>query len=187
MTACAEDLGVSLSCMPEVLSRLNILSLKVIRWTRRWNWDGQPYIPFEEYPEQSVATTSVHDSSTIRQWWNDEKNSVQAFVNAAKCPEPPSVRSVFTPGIAEFALKTAALCNSRWLINPLQDFLYLDHKYYLENTQDERINVPGSVNEFNWTYRIPCTIEELKQNQALLNKINEIVKIHDNEKNGGNQ
>jgi len=88
---------------------------------------------------------------------------------------------------AEKEAQKAALCNSRWLINPLQDFLYLDHKYYLENTQDERINVPGSVNEFNWTYRIPCTIEELKQNQALLNKINEIVKIHDNEKNGGNQ
>ena len=36
MTACAEDLGVNLACMPEVLNSLDILSLKVIRWNRAW-------------------------------------------------------------------------------------------------------------------------------------------------------
>ena len=31
----------------------------------------------------------------------------------------------------------------------------------LKNADDERINVPGSVNKFNWTYRIPASIEDL--------------------------
>ena len=50
MIPCAEDLGVNLPVMPEVLKKLDILSLKVIRWTRQWEKDGQPYIPFAEYP-----------------------------------------------------------------------------------------------------------------------------------------
>ncbi len=181
MIPCAEDLGVNLQVMPEVLQKLEILSLKVIRWARKWNEQGQPYIPFNEYPELSVATTSVHDSSTLRQWWNSEKDSVQAFLRDVKIQNCPDGNSAFTPEIAEFILKAIATSKSALLINPLQDYLFLEHSFYLENENDERINVPGSVNEFNWTYRIPCMLEEMAENKSLINKIKPIVHLHDDE------
>lgn len=179
MIPCAEDLGVNLPVMPEVLKKLDILSLKVIRWTRQWDKLGQPYIPFTDYPELSVATTSVHDSSTLRQWWNQEKDSVWAFINSVECENKPDGNSAFTPEIAEFILRSLASCKSALLINPLQDYLFLEHSFYLENEDDERINIPGSVNTFNWTYRIPVTIEEMSGNKGLLNKIKTIVETHD--------
>ena len=179
MIPCAEDLGVNLPVMPEVLKKLDILSLKVIRWTRQWEKDGQPYIPFAEYPELSVATSSVHDSSTLRPWWNQEKDSVWAFLKVLECENKPDGNSAFTPEIAEFILDSLASCKSALLINPLQDYLFLEHCFFLENENDERINVPGSVNSFNWTYRIPAELKEMTENKSLINKINNIVKIHD--------
>ncbi len=181
MTACAEDLGVNLACMPEVLSKLSILSLKVIRWNREWEKGGQPYVPFEDFPELSVSTTSVHDSSTLRQWWNTEKQSVEAYLAMCGGAEAPEKDAAFSADIAAFCLKTAARTKSAWLINPLQDYLFLEQSYYLENPDEERINVPGSVNSFNWTYRIPVSVEDLLKNKALQEKIKTITAIHDGE------
>ncbi len=50
----------------------------------------------------------------------------------------------------------------------------MNKKYWLENADDERINVPGSVNQFNWTYRIPCSVEALNEDSDLINKIKKI-------------
>ncbi|MGN0728717.1 4-alpha-glucanotransferase [Treponema sp.] len=181
MIPCAEDLGVNLKVLPEVLGALEIFSLKVVRWCREWEKDGQPYIPFSQYPERSVAVTSVHDSSTLRQWWNSEKDSVRAFLAACGGNNCPDANSAFTPDIAEFVLRSVARCGSSLLVNPLQDYLFMEHCFYLENENDERINVPGSVNSFNWTYRIPAAVSELAENRSLLNKINAVVQLHDKE------
>ena len=53
-------------------------------------------------------------------------------------------------------------------------FLYLNKKYWLENCQDERINIPGTVTKFNWTYRMPVSIETLSEDEATIEKIREI-------------
>ena len=180
MQPCAEDLGVGLKSMPEVLSELDIFSLKVVRWTRDWFSQNQPYIPFSKYPELSVATTSVHDSSTLRQWWNEEKQSVNAYCETffKTRKDAPNANAEFDVGVAEALLETSARCNSAWFINPLQDYLFLDAAYYLENPDDERVNVPGSVNEFNWTYRMPVLLEDLSKNTNIIEKIKRISTIH---------
>ena len=191
MTPCAEDLGVNLSSLPEVLDELSILSLKVIRWCRDWGANGQPYVPLKDYPERSVATTSVHDSSTLRQWWNEEKSSGRAFIEEYKKEvsqdAPAAEDSVFGPKEASFVLQTSALCKSAWYVPPLQDYLYLDESYYKANPETERVNVPGSVNEFNWTYRIPVSVETLCKNKKLIKQINDIVKLHESEQQGGGE
>lgn len=184
MAACAEDLGAGLSAVPEVLCELGILSLRVFRWNRFWSKDGQPFVPFADYPALSVATTSVHDSSTLRQWWQDEPQSVKAFLdmfnNAEKNESAPcKPEDTFSPDVALFCLEAIADTASCWYINPLQDYLYLDSRYYLENPQDERINVPGSVNTFNWTYRLPVLLEDLSANEVLVTRIKTIVRKHD--------
>lgn len=183
MIPCGEDLGVGIECVPQTMKKFDILGLRVVRWSREWAEEAQPYVPFEKYEPLSVTTTSVHDSSTIRQWWKDEKESVQAFIKANEelFEEDEAVRTgagpeVFSPEIAECILKASASAASLWYIPPLQDFLYLNQKYYLENADDERINVPGSVNEFNWTYRIPCAVEVLTKDRSLIEKIKKIAK-----------
>lgn len=185
MIPCAEDLGVNLPCMSEVLKTVGILSLKVVRWTREWSKDGQPYVPFDKMPEMSVCTTSVHDSPTLRQWWNNEKASVEAYLQSVqenKITEDalPSKDTEFNENIASFCLLSSAKTGSAWFVNPLQDYLFLEQKYYKENQDEERINVPGSVNSFNWTYRIPVSVADLQKDKRLIERIKQVAAAHDN-------
>ena len=80
-------------------------------------------------------------------------------------------KAEFSPELAEKLLKASATSASQWFIPPLQDFLYMDKSLWLDKASDERINVPGTVTEFNWTYRLPCTLEDLIKNTALIEKI----------------
>lgn len=188
MIPCGEDLGVAISCVPEVMNKYNILGLRVVRWNRIWSDYGQPYIPFEKIDNLSVTTTSVHDSSTIRQWWDTEKDSIKAFIfanpqefNITETEESSIwnkadelAKQPFEPDTAEKILKACSRTNSKWLINPLQDFLYMNKEYWLEKAEDERINIPGTVSMFNWTYRLPVDIETLSKDDVLINKIKNI-------------
>ena len=73
-------------------------------------------------------------------------------------------------------LFASSSCNSVWFIPPLQDFLFMEKKYWHEKCEEERINVPGTVNEFNWTYRMPISIDELLKDTKLIEKITAISK-----------
>lgn len=183
MIPCGEDLGVNIECVPKTMKEHEILGLRVIRWCREWEKSGQPYVPFENYEPLSVTTTSVHDSSTIRAWWNDEKSQKTENQNEEKFY---SVREIalkksqnqqidesteFSPEIAFSILKNCSKSSSVWYICPLQDYLYMNKKYWLDSSEKERINVPGTVNSFNWTYRIPTTLEDLLNDKSLIEKI----------------
>ena len=196
MVPCGEDLGVGISCVPETMKKHNILGLRVVRWCREWSEPDQPYVPFKNYEPLSVTTTSVHDSSTIREWWETEKESVEAIIKAnpaafglkedAEGPlfdKPENeisqgakalAQQAFTPELAQTILKVSATSASQWFIPPLQDFLYMDKSIWLEKSSDERINIPGTVTKFNWTYRMPCAMEELAKDNGLIQTIKEI-------------
>lgn len=181
MTPCGEDLGVGIECVPKTMKEHNILGLRVVRWSRKWDEPGQPYVPFDEYEPLSVTTTSVHDSSTIREWYNNEGGSLPLAPAAKASSTTPSTGTPrnapeFTPDVAYNLLKTCAQSASQWYINPLQDYLYMNKKYWLPTAEEERINIPGTVTKFNWTWRIPVSIEELQADNELIEKIKEISK-----------
>ncbi len=199
MIPCGEDLGVGIECVPKTMKEHNILGLRVVRWCRKWQEEGQPYVDFEDYEPLSVTTTSVHDSSTIREWfmgnigWNTLEKSVHwtnfsnvndskslAAAADASSATPSSgdtpQRPAFSPSVAYNILKNCAKSASTWYIPPLQDFLYMNEKYWLPTAAEERINVPGTVTKFNWTYRLPVSLEELSADNELIEKIKKISK-----------
>jgi len=203
MVPCGEDLGVSIDSMPKVLDKYGILGLKVIRWCRYWNADNQPFEDFSKYRKCSLVTTSVHDSSTLRQWWDSERNSAIAFCDSVekfknenekeqkKSKAKKSVDEVlngvdnnicmkkFDSSVAEYVLSECASTNGIWFVNPLQDWLYLDDSFYSENAENERINIPGTVSKFNWTWRMPISVSKLSENENLIQKIQKICEKHD--------
>ena len=173
MLPCAEDLGAVPACVPRVLSKLKILGLRVIRWHRKWDKEGQPYVPFDEYPQLSVCTPSVHDSSTIREWWEHEADQMQfsGFIGV------PSLPAKYNPGTAKIILSKTASSRSRFRVFQIQDLLHLSAKWYSNDPAQERINVPGTSNEFNWTYRLPAQIEEIAKDRDLILTIRELSRI----------
>jgi 4-alpha-glucanotransferase len=57
----AEDLGTIPPFVRESMARLDLPGLKVLRWEKHWDREGQPPIDPAEFPERSVATTGTHD------------------------------------------------------------------------------------------------------------------------------
>ncbi|MCL2276633.1 MAG: 4-alpha-glucanotransferase [Treponema sp.] len=179
MLPCAEDLGAVPPCVPKVLTKLKILGLRVTRWFREWDKEGQPYIPFDKYPALSVCTPAVHDSSTVREWWENEADQGQfaGFIGV------PSLPKIYNPGTAKIILSKSAGARSRFRVFQIQDILHLSNNWYSKNSGDERINVPGTFNEFNWAYRLPADIGEIAKDKELIQAVNELSKIKP-EKNG---
>ena len=173
MMPCAEDLGAVPPCVPKVLKELGILGLRVVRWFREWDEDDQPFIPFEDYPELSVCTPAVHDSSTLREWWDKEADQEQfaGFLGF------PSLPKIYNPGTAKIILHKIAASASRYRVFQIQDLLHLSGKWYSPDPADERINVPGTSNEFNWTWRLPAPPEEIEKDAELVNAIKELSEI----------
>jgi 4-alpha-glucanotransferase len=170
MLPCAEDLGAVPDCVPRVLGDLNILGLRVVRWYREWDKEGQPYIPFSEYPELSVCTPAVHDSSTVRDWWDNEADQ-QAFCDFIGVPSLPKL---YNPGTAKIMLQKIASAASRFRVFQIQDLLHLSPRWYAPEAASERINVPGTYNEFDWTYRLPASIAEIGDDADLVKVVKDL-------------
>jgi 4-alpha-glucanotransferase len=167
MLPCAEDLGEVPNCVPRVLAKLKILGLKVVRWHRDKDKPGSPFVPFENYPELSVCTAAVHDSSTLREWWEREADQ-QGFCGFIGYPSLPRV---YNPGVAKVLLQRMAAAASRFRVFQIQDLLHLSLRWYAEDPASERINVPGSATPFNWTYRLPAPVEEIAKDEDLIQAV----------------
>ncbi|GHU70899.1 hypothetical protein FACS189450_06050 [Spirochaetia bacterium] len=170
MLPCAEDLGAVPDCVPRVLTQLRIFGLRVVRWFCDWGAPGQPFIPFDEYPELSVCTPAVHDSSTVREWWDKEADQghFSGFLGV------PSLPRIYNPGTAKIILHKIAGSASRFRVFQIQDLLHLSPKWYAADPASERVNVPGTYNEFNWTYRLPASIEAIGADTDFVKAVEEL-------------
>lgn len=169
MLPCAEDLGSVPACVPRVLGELGILGLRVLRWTRDWGQAGQPYVELSNYPRLTVACPSVHDSSSLREWWEKEadRGQVWAFISRAlgkNLGDPPEKAS---PTVVSAILQAMARSGSAIVVYPIQDLLALGERWRPADPSLERVNVPGSYNEWNWGWRLPATLEELMADTGL--------------------
>jgi 4-alpha-glucanotransferase len=57
----------------------------------------------------------------------------------------------------------------------LQELLDLDPELQSSDPREDRINVPGTVADTNWTWRMPLTIESLAGRTALAGRISSMV------------
>ncbi len=151
----AEDLGLIPDFVREALERADLPGYKVIRWERAWHQPGQPFIPPSQFPAVSVATTSTHDIEPIALWWDtalaEEK---QAFVPALNLSPAEALAAAGRPydmALHHRLLESAYAAGSRLLLVPMQDAC----------GWRERINVPGTVDGTNWSWRLPVAVDAL--------------------------
>ena len=156
MLTCAEDLGMIPDCVPEVMHRLQILSLEIQRMPK------DPKVEFGEtwrYPYYSVCTTSTHDMDGIRAWWEQDPAATQRFFNYTlkESGQAPAFAEPWICGkIVDLHLKSPSmLC-----ILPLQDWLSTDGQLRRDNPHDELINIPANSQHY-WRYRMHLPLEKL--------------------------
>ncbi|MFW5995083.1 MAG: 4-alpha-glucanotransferase, partial [Spirochaetia bacterium] len=166
MLPCAEDLGVVPACVPQVLSDLGILGLRVPRWARKWDEPGQPFTRPQEYLYLTVCAASVHDTTTLRGWWYEDPEARNLFWEALGFSDPAPDR--YTPEVARRVMAAlSASASSAITMFEIQDFFALTDDLVPDNPDDERINVPGTYNSANWSYRVPDSTAALRRHDTL--------------------
>jgi 4-alpha-glucanotransferase len=148
----AEDLGVVPDFVRASLVALQVPGLKVLRWERRWDEEGQPFRDPADYPALSVATSGTHDTETLAEWWDtapDEERQACADLPGMHGACPPDAPFSARTRDALLALLYAAGSNN--LILPIQDIF----------GWAARVNTPAVVDERNWTWRLPWPVEDL--------------------------
>lgn len=169
----AEDLGTIPDMVRPLLKELGISSTKLIRWQRSWDGD-QSFLPYDQYEPFSVTTLSTADTETTRLWWRD-------------CPEESIPFAHFKGWNYERELTRDQLfsilydshhTSSRFHINLLHETLALFPEL-VGSPEEERINVPGTVNQINWSYRFKPSVEELVEHPGLREAIRNLALIVD--------
>ena len=156
MLCCAEDLGMIPACVPEVMARLEILSLEIQRMPK------DPKLEFGDtwrYPYFSVCTTSTHDMGGIRVWWETDRAVTQRFYNNA-LHEHGEAPYYAEPWICKKILDLQLNSPSMFCIIPLADWLSADGNLRRENPHEDQINEPSNPTHY-WRYRMHLTVEDL--------------------------
>jgi 4-alpha-glucanotransferase len=150
----AEDLGTVPDFVRTSLARTRIPGYRVLRWEK----DGTVYRDPARWPVLSLATTGTHDTDSLADWYEGlepaERRALLAIPGLASLAERAPVR--FDDGVRDALLGLVYASGSDLLLLPFQDAL---------GTR-ERVNVPGTVNEENWTYRMPMETSALLADAA---------------------
>jgi 4-alpha-glucanotransferase len=175
-TVIAEDLGTIPAFVRETMQDLGIPGYKVLRWEREWALEGMPFIDPSAYPAQSLATSGTHDTDTLAAWWEGlaaaERTALlqtlghdgEAASAASASPGAPGVP--FVPAVRDALVESLYASGSALLTVPVQDvFGWTD-----------RINVPGLIDDSNWTWKLPWPVDRLdevpeaRERQAVLRR-----------------
>lgn len=165
MLICGEDLGLVPDCVPQVMDRLAITALKVQRMpSENILW----YDP-KNAGYLNVVTASSHDSSTLRQWWQEDRNFTQKYFNA-QLGQYGSAPWDLHPVLSEIIMKQHLYNNSMLAIFPIQEFFATDYHLMNQNQDDERINIPAIFPHY-WRYRMHLNLADLKNDTNFNSKI----------------
>jgi 4-alpha-glucanotransferase len=149
----AEDLGTVPDFVRASLTRCEVPGYRILRWEREWEEKGQPFRDPARWPALSVGTTGTHDTDTLAEWYESiDAKEKKAFLEIpglaalrARAPER------FDAAVRDAILEVVYRSGSDLLLVPFQDAL----------GARERVNVPGTVNDSNWSYRMPLEIGAL--------------------------
>jgi 4-alpha-glucanotransferase len=150
----AEDLGVVPDFVRESLAAMAIPGMKVMRWEREWESEGQPFRDPATYPVVSVAISGTHDTETMAEWWDKSDASERCRVVELPALEEAAILpdEVYSGRLRDALLTALYHAGSDLLLMPLQDIF----------GWPDRINTPAVVSDGNWTWRLPWPVDRMR-------------------------
>jgi 4-alpha-glucanotransferase len=135
------------------MARLSVPGCKVLRWERHYHSHDRAFVDPAAFPAVSVAMTGTHDTETLAAWWDhapdDERRAFLALrpLRAGAMPD----EAPWSDALRDQILDVAYRSGSAHVFLPLQDvFGWRD-----------RINTPATINDGNWTWRLPWPVDAL--------------------------
>lgn len=158
MLICGEDLGMVPDCVAGVMKDLGFLSLEIQRMPK------DPHRKFfhpADAPYLSVVTPSTHDMSTIRGWWEENREITQQFYNE-QLGQWGTAPFYCEPWINRQIIIMHLYSPAMWSIFQLQDLLGSSAELRRTDPADERINIPANPRHY-WRYRMHLSLDALQQ------------------------
>lgn len=154
--AIAEDLGVIPPFVRDVLRELGMPGYRVLPWEKD---DGRFRDP-GAFPRESVASWSTHDTAPIVSWWDQlaehDRGQIARRAGVAD-PSDPRARTLALLGDLYRSNSDLALVLAQEIIG-----------------SPDRINTPATVGESNWSWRLPCPIEDLEADAHMASRLEAI-------------
>ena len=171
MLVCAEDLGMVPACVPEVMQQLNILSLEVQRMPKKY---GETFVNPAHNPYLSVYTTSTHDTSTLRGWWEENGELTNRFYREM-LGHNEGAPYFAEPWVCQEIIRQHLESTSMLVILPIQDYIAMDGEFRWNETQREQINVPADSHH-HWCYKMHQSLESLNERQGFNDMLSKMIK-----------
>lgn len=172
MMVCGEDLGLVPEPVPILMHQLGILSLEIQRMPKK---PGREFFDPANAPYLSVVMPSTHDMSTIRAWWEEDRERTERFYNNELHHQgyaPYFCDAWVNKAIVMQHLNSPAI----WSIFQIQDIFGINRNIRRLDPHQERINDP-SVNPYYWNYRIHLTLEKLLESKEFNDELKESLKM----------
>jgi 4-alpha-glucanotransferase len=145
----AEDLGVVPDFVRASLARCGIPGYRVLRWEK----DGHAFRDPARWPALSVATTGTHDTESLADWYDAlppaGRHALLEIPGLSRLRTRAPDR--FDGGVRDELLELVYQSGSDLVLLPFPDAF----------GGRERVNVPGTVNEVNWSYRMAADAARL--------------------------
>ena len=171
MLLCAEDLGMVPEMVEGMLDEMQILSLQVQRMPKT---STENFSHPKNASYISVVTPSTHDMSTIREWWEDEKEHIQFFYNYL-LGHPGEAPYHCEPWISRDIISQHLESPAMWSVFLIQDLLAANGKIRRQDPKEERINDPADPDHV-WDYRMHITMEDLLKEKDFIADIKEMIR-----------
>jgi 4-alpha-glucanotransferase len=171
MLICGEDLGMVPASVPGVMRELGMLGLNIQRMP------SDPKVEFGHpghAPYLSVVSPGSHDMSTVRGWWEEDREKTQRFFEHLLGHWGQFAPQHCEPWVAREILVQHLHSPAMWAIFPIQDLLAIDAQLRRENPQDEQINVPSNPQHF-WKYRLHLNLEDLTAETSFRQEVQDLV------------
>jgi len=170
MLVCGEDLGMVPHTVPDVMRQLGILSLEIQRMPK----DPQKeFFHPNDAPYLSVVTPSTHDMSTIRGWWEEDKEKMQHFFNH-ELGQWGAAPASCEPWINRAIVLQHLYSPCMWSIFQLQDLLGMSETLRRADPAEERINIPSDPRHY-WCYRMHLPLEQLAKEKEFNHELKEYI------------
>lgn len=173
MLVCGEDLGFTPGSVPEVMDSLGLLRLFIQRMPKQL---GSGFEDLNNVPYLSVVSSSTHDTSSIRGWWQQlTPEAAQYYFNNILRQSGAAPGQHDCPGwLNKLIVLQHIQSPAMWSIFLLQDLLNISDEHRCINAEDEQINHPENPDQY-WNYRMPLSLETLHGWQELNGTIKEMI------------
>jgi 4-alpha-glucanotransferase len=170
-----EDLGTVEPEVTEGLAEKGMLGSSVLWFTRDLDAPGEPLLPPERWPEESVATVSTHDLPTAAGFLRGEHVRARAELGLLDDVAAEEARARID------RLELVELLRGEGLVTgeePGEDQLVVAIHALLARSRSRLVlispydvvgevrqpNLPGTVDEYpNWRLPLPVSLEELRE------------------------